>query len=96
MPEKPQSNQSHGRIDPAFHLFLAPVSLVLTIAAIVNLVRNFGWASGWIALATLSVIIAAGLLMFARWIPVHRAEAAPALVPAVAPPLPAVPPVPGL
>jgi hypothetical protein len=58
MPEKPQSNQNHARIDPAFHQFLAPVALVLLIGAIVNLVRNFGWSSGWHALAIVWAIVA--------------------------------------
>ncbi len=58
MPEKPQSNQSHARIDPSFHLFLAPLALVLLIGAIVNLVRNFGWSSGWHALLMVWAIVA--------------------------------------
>jgi len=58
MAENPQSNQSHGRIDPAFHLFLAPIALILLIGAITNLVRNFGWSSGWHALAVIWAIVA--------------------------------------
>jgi hypothetical protein len=47
MPEKPQSFQNHTKLDPAFHMFLLPVGLILLIGSIVNLVRNFGWGSGW-------------------------------------------------
>ena len=58
MAEKPQSFQNHARFDPAFHGFLGPVGLVLLIACIVNLVRNFGWSSGFELLGMIWVIIA--------------------------------------
>lgn len=58
MADKAQSFQNHGRIDPAFHQFLAPLSLVLLIGAIVNLVRNFGWQSGFIMLAVVWAVVA--------------------------------------
>ncbi len=58
MPDKPQSYQNHGRLDPAFHTFLVPLALVLLIGAIVNLVRNFGWSSGFHVLAVVWAIVA--------------------------------------
>lgn len=58
MPEKPQTFQNHARLDPAFHFFLVPVALILLIGAIVNLVRNFGWSSGWHALAMIWATVA--------------------------------------
>ncbi len=58
MADKPQTNQNHARIDPGFHQFLLPVGLVLLIGAIYNLVRNFGWSSGWHALLMVWAMIA--------------------------------------
>ncbi len=58
MAEKPQSFQNHNRMDPAFHLFLVPLALILLIGAIVNAVRNFGWSSGWHLLAVVWGIVA--------------------------------------
>jgi hypothetical protein len=58
MAEKPQSFQHHTKLDPAFHQFLLPVGLILLVASIVNLVRNFGWSSGWHALLMVWAMIA--------------------------------------
>src|ERR1700680_5015663 len=58
MPDKSQSLQNHGRTDPAYHQFLVPLALVLLIGAIVNLVRNFGWSSGFHLLAVVWAIVA--------------------------------------
>jgi hypothetical protein len=40
MEKKPQNLQNHTKLDPAFHLFLIPVALLLLIAAIYNLYQN--------------------------------------------------------
>jgi len=40
MERKPQNLQNHGKFDPAFHFFLAPVGLMLFVAAIYNLYKN--------------------------------------------------------
>jgi hypothetical protein len=58
MAEKTQSFQNHRRNDPAFHQFLAPVALILLIGGIVNIVRNFGWSSGWHLLLAMWVFVA--------------------------------------
>jgi uncharacterized membrane protein YdbT with pleckstrin-like domain len=61
MPELPhQEYASHGRIDPAFHQFLVPVSVLTIIVAIVNAFRHPGFNSAWLIL----VSIAAGVALF--------------------------------
>jgi uncharacterized protein DUF6526 len=59
MPQE-QSLKSHVRFDPPYHFFLFPLAVVLTIAAIIGLVRSPGWqgvfnaaAGVWAVLATL-------------------------------------------
>ena len=37
---KPQNFANHGRFDPWYHLFLAPIALIIFIASIVHLVRH--------------------------------------------------------
>jgi len=61
MADKPQSYANHTRLDPLFHMILAPIGLILVIGAIVNLVQqNFSWSADWHALA----IVWAFLVMF--------------------------------
>ncbi len=43
MAQAPQTLKNHTRFDPAFHFFLAPVTLFLVIEEIVRLVRNPDW-----------------------------------------------------
>lgn len=45
MAQKPQTLQNHVRFDPLFHFFLAPVSMLLVIWAIVDVAREPGWMS---------------------------------------------------
>ena len=40
MERQPQNLQNHGKFDPAFHFFLAPVGLMLFIAAVYNVYKN--------------------------------------------------------
>jgi len=58
MVEKPQSFQNHTRLDPLFHAFLGPVSFILLIAAVTNLIRNFGWMSAFQLLAAIWAVVA--------------------------------------
>jgi len=43
---EPQNFKNHGKFDPAFHFFLAPVGLALLISSIVDVVRNPSWMTG--------------------------------------------------
>lgn len=38
--KKPQNLQNHAKLDPPFHFFLAPVSLILLIAAVTKAISN--------------------------------------------------------
>jgi hypothetical protein len=40
MERKPQTLQNHGKFDPWFHFFLAPVALIFFISTIVSAVKN--------------------------------------------------------
>jgi hypothetical protein len=61
MPESlQQSYADHGRTDPAFHLFLLPISALTIIVALVNAFRHPGFNSAWLVL----VSIAAGIALF--------------------------------
>ena len=42
MERKPQTLQNHGKFDPQFHFFLAPVALIFLIATIYQAVQNPG------------------------------------------------------
>jgi hypothetical protein len=58
MERKPQNLQNHAKFDPAFHFFLSPVSIILLIAAGVNLYRDMTWHNGLILLAALAGFVA--------------------------------------
>jgi len=58
--KKPQTLQNHGKVDPAFHMFLVPVALLMLIGSIYELVTNFGWMSA----AHVVVVIWAIVAMF--------------------------------
>lgn len=59
MADKPQTLQNHTRLDPLFHLFLGPLSFIFVIAAVTNLIRNFGWMSVFQVLAAIWAVVAA-------------------------------------
>jgi hypothetical protein len=42
MERKPQTLQNHGKFDPIFHFFLAPVGLAFVIATIYHAIQNPG------------------------------------------------------
>ena len=58
MADKPQSLQNHTRLDPLFHGFLGPLSFILLIASVTQLIRNFGWASALQVLAAVWAVVA--------------------------------------
>jgi hypothetical protein len=58
MEKKPQTLQNHAKLDPPFHFFLAPVGLLLLIAAIYNAVVNWGFHAAVGVLAILWAIVA--------------------------------------
>ncbi|MGO9435969.1 MAG: DUF6526 family protein [Terracidiphilus sp.] len=60
MSNSPQGLKNHGRFDPLFHFFLAPVSLANVIIAIVALVHHHNFFHWWM----LVLSIAAFLLLF--------------------------------
>lgn len=58
MADKPQTLQNHTRFDPVFHGFLGPVSFVLLIAAVTNLIRSANWTTAFQALAAVWAVVA--------------------------------------
>ena len=58
MADKPQSFQNHTRLDPLFHQLLGPLSFILLIAAVTNLIRNFGWTSAFQVVAASWAVVA--------------------------------------
>jgi len=58
MPELQQSYADHGRIDPAFHRFLVPISALTIIVAIVNAVLHPGFNSAWLVLVSVAAVVA--------------------------------------
>jgi hypothetical protein len=48
--KQPQNLQNHTKLDPPFHFFLAPVSLVIMVAAVIKAIHNgfdgdhIGWS----------------------------------------------------
>lgn len=58
MAQEPQTFKNHARFDPAFHFFLAPLTLFLVIEEIVRLVKNPDWISIVRVLAALGAFVA--------------------------------------
>jgi hypothetical protein len=55
---KPQTYANHGRFDPWYHFFLAPISLIIFIASIVHLVRHpHPWGLMHVVLAFALVVL---------------------------------------
>ena len=58
MADKPQSFENHTRLDPWFHLFLGPLSFLLLIGAVTNLVRHIGWTSAFQVVGAIWAVVA--------------------------------------
>ena len=58
MAQEPQSLKNHAKFDPLFHFFLAPVSLLMVIGTIVQLIRHPGWMTAAHVLVALWALIA--------------------------------------
>lgn len=58
MAQEPQSIKNHTKFDPLFHFFLAPLSLIILIWTIVNLVRNLDWDNAAHVLVALWAVVA--------------------------------------
>jgi len=59
MPEtKPQNFANHGRFDPWYHFFLAPIALIIFIASIVHVAMHFHpWGLIHVVLAFAFVVL---------------------------------------
>ncbi len=57
MSKAPQSAKNHGRFDPLFHFFLAPVLLANLVAAIVALVHRQDFFHWWMLLLSVTAIV---------------------------------------
>jgi hypothetical protein len=60
MANQPQTLKNHARFDPAFHFFLAPLSVLFVVYAIVGIVRTPDWDHIVRLLAALFAFIALG------------------------------------
>ena len=58
MAQQEQSLKSHTKWDPPFHFFLAPVSLLIVIATIVQTFRDPGWESAAHVVVALWALVA--------------------------------------
>jgi hypothetical protein len=57
MSDQLQNFANHGRLHPAFHLFLLPVFFINFIGSIVWLVRAPGWFTAWNVLMAVALIV---------------------------------------
>jgi hypothetical protein len=58
MANRPQTLQNHVRLDPLYHLFLGPLSFLLVIAAVTNVIRHVSWMSAMQLLASIWALVA--------------------------------------
>ena len=56
--KKPQTLQNHARLDPLYHLFLAPVALLMLIGAVYELIRDPGWMTAAHVVVAIWAIVA--------------------------------------
>jgi uncharacterized membrane protein len=67
MADQPQSFANHARRHPLFHFFLVPIFLINLILSIVWLARRPGYASAWIVVISLALLL---LTLMSRMNPV--------------------------
>ena len=58
MEKKPQTLKNHGKFDPSFHFFLAPIALIFVIGTIYHLVKQPDWMSAVHMLLALWALVA--------------------------------------
>jgi hypothetical protein len=58
---RPQTFENHTRYDPVFHFFLAPLSIVVFVAAVWRAIGNPSAAAIWTALGALLFVVAVTL-----------------------------------
>jgi len=56
--KKPQTLVNHGRFDPLYHFFAAPVFLISAIAALVHFLMHPGLHSGWLFVVAVAAAVA--------------------------------------
>ena len=62
MAQQPQTHKNHLRLDPPFHFFLAPVSILIFIYTVVELVRDPSFNSAVRVVGGVWLVVAAVLL----------------------------------
>lgn len=54
---KQQNLKNHGRLDPAFHIFLFGILAVTLILTILHLIHHFDFHSAWMVVLALAAIV---------------------------------------
>ena len=57
MSKTPQSLKNHGKFDPPFHFFLAPIFIANLIISIVHLVHHLNFYSSWLVVLSVAAIV---------------------------------------
>ena len=57
MSSAPQNLKNHGKFDPPFHFFLAPIFIANLIISIVHLVHHFNFDSSWLVVLSVAAIV---------------------------------------
>jgi hypothetical protein len=60
--QRPQSIENHTRLDPMFHFFLLPVSMLMFLAGVWTAVRHPGFITLWLAIEALLLVFAVFLI----------------------------------
>src|SRR5271165_1135838 len=58
MPERrPQTRENHVRLDPVFHFFLAPLSLITFLASVWHAIKHPDYVALWLSLGAFLFVI---------------------------------------